>query len=212
MLLKCCPQSVSRFVKLRSGRGQFSLQSQRMAMPKNVQTTIQLCSFQMLARFCSKFFRLGLSSTWTKNMHCMWWVSKRQRNQRSNCHHSLGCGESKGVPGKKSTFASLTMLKALTVWISTNWKILKEMRVRDHLACLLRNLYTGQKANGELDLEPPTGSKQKGVRHGCVASPAYLTLCRARHVRCGPGWMASWIRISWRNINSLTHAEDTTLM
>ena len=126
MLLKCCPQSVSRFVKLRSGRGQFSFQFQRKAMPKNVQTTIQLCSFHMLARFCSKSFRLGLSSTWTKNILCMGWVSKRQRNQRSNCHHSLGCGESKGVPGKKSTFASLTMLKALTVWISTNcgkfWK------------------------------------------------------------------------------------------
>ena len=123
----------------------------------------------------------------------------------------FGLWRKQGSSRKKSTFASLTMLKALTVWISTNWKILKEMRVRDHLACLLRNLYTGQKANGELDLEPPTGSKQKGVRHGCVASPAYLTLCRARHVRCGPGWMASWIKISWRNINSLTHAEDTTL-
>ena len=42
---------------------QFSFQSQRRAVPKNVQTTIQLCSFHMLARYCSKSFRLGFNST-----------------------------------------------------------------------------------------------------------------------------------------------------
>ena len=45
-----------------------------------------------------------------------------------------------------TTSASLTMLKPLTVWITTNWKILKEMRIPDHLTCLLRNLYAGQEA------------------------------------------------------------------
>ena len=38
------------------------------------------------------------------------------------------------------------MPKALTVWITTNWKILKEMRIADHLTGLLRNLYAGQEA------------------------------------------------------------------
>ena len=47
---------------------------------------------------------------------------------------------------KTSTSASLTMLKPLTMWITTNWKILKEMRIPDHLTCPLRNLCTGQKA------------------------------------------------------------------
>ena len=46
---------------------------------------------------------------------------------------------------KKSLSASLTILKPLTVWITTNWKILKEMELPDHLTCLLRNLYAGQK-------------------------------------------------------------------
>ena len=45
-----------------------------------------------------------------------------------------------------TTSASLTMLKPLTVWITTNYKILKEMRIPDHLTCLLRNLYMGQGA------------------------------------------------------------------
>ena len=31
--------------------------------------------------------------------------------------------------------------KPLTVWITTNWKVLKEMEIPDHLTCLLRNLY-----------------------------------------------------------------------
>ena len=38
------------------------------------------------------------------------------------------------------------MPKPLTVWITTNWKILKEMGLPDHLTCLLRNLYAGQEA------------------------------------------------------------------
>ena len=52
--VKCCTQCVSKFGKLRSGhrtrRGQFSFQSQREAMPKNVQTTTQVHSSHMLAK------------------------------------------------------------------------------------------------------------------------------------------------------------------
>ena len=51
-----------------------------------------------------------------------------------------------GNSRKTSVSASLIMLKPLTVQITTNWKILKEMRVPDHLTCLLRNLYVGQEA------------------------------------------------------------------
>ena len=45
----------------------FDLQSQRKAIPKNVQTTGQLHSLHMLARTCSKSFKLGFSSTWLEN-------------------------------------------------------------------------------------------------------------------------------------------------
>ena len=48
---------------------------------------------------------------------------------------------------RKILFSTLlTMPKPLTVWITTNWKILKEMGIPDHLTCLLRNLYAGQEA------------------------------------------------------------------
>ena len=46
---------------------------------------------------------------------------------------------------KTSTSASLTMLKSLTLWITTNWNILKEMEIPDHLTCILRNLYASKK-------------------------------------------------------------------
>ena len=39
------------------------------------------------------------------------------------------------------------------------WKILKEMGIPDHLTCLLRNMYAGQEAQLELDVEQQTGSK-----------------------------------------------------
>ena len=48
------------------------------------------------------------------------------------------------VPEKTSISALLTMPKLLTVWTTTNWKILKEIGIPDHLTCPLRNLYAGQ--------------------------------------------------------------------
>ena len=71
---------------------------------------------------------------------------------------SVGSSKKKENSRKTST-ALLTMPKPLTVWITTNWKILKEMGIPDHLTCLLRNLYAGQKAIFKLDMEQQTGSK-----------------------------------------------------
>ena len=46
--------------------------------------------------------------------------------------------------------ALLIMPKPLTVWITINWKILKEMGIPDHMTCLLRNLYVGQEATARI--------------------------------------------------------------
>ena len=72
---------------------------------------------------------------------------------------SAGSLKSKRVPEKTSISALLTMPKPLTVWITTNWKILQVMGIPDHLTCRLRNLYAGQEATLELDMEQQTGSK-----------------------------------------------------
>ena len=59
---------------------------------------------------------------------------------------SAGSWEKQESSRKTSTSALLTIPKSLTVWITINWKILKEMGIPDHLSCLLRNLYAGQEA------------------------------------------------------------------
>ena len=64
------------------------------------------------------------------------------------------------------------MPKPLTAWITTNWKILKEMGIPDHLTCLLRNLYAGQ----ETTVRTGNGSEQKKEYIKAVyCHPAYLT-------------------------------------
>ena len=73
---------------------------------------------------------------------------------------------------KTSTSTLLAMPKPLTVWITTNWKILKEMGIPDHLTCLLRNLYASQEAT----VKTGHGTTDwfqigKGVHQGCILSP-----------------------------------------
>ena len=71
----------------------------------------------------------------------------------------------------------LTMPKPLTVWITINWKILKEMEIPDHLTCLLRNLYTDQEAT----VRAGHGTTDwfqigKGECQGCILSPCFFNL------------------------------------
>ena len=73
---------------------------------------------------------------------------------------------------KTSTSALLTMPKPLTVWITTNWELLKEMGKPDHLTCLLRNLYADQEAT----VRTGHGTTDwfqigKGILQGCILLP-----------------------------------------
>ena len=65
---------------------------------------------------------------------------RKTSDQIANIHGSSRKQESSR---KTSTSALLTMPKPLSVWITTNWIILKETGLPDHLTCLLRNLYAG---------------------------------------------------------------------
>ena len=106
------------------------------------------------------------------------------------------------------------MTKPLTVWITTNWKILKEMGIPDYLACLLRNLYAGQEATVRTG-HGTTGWLQigKGVCQGCVLSPCLFNFYAEYIMRnAGLEEAQAGIKIAGRNINDFRYADDTTLM
>ena len=78
---------------------------------------------------------------------------------------------------KTSTSALLITPKLLTVWITTNLKILKELGILDHLACLLRYLYVDQEATVRTSHRTITRFQiGKGVRQGCMLSPCLFNL------------------------------------
>ena len=88
------------------------------------------------------------------------------------------------------------------------------MRISDHLTCLLRNLYAGQKATVR------TGHRTtdwfqigKGLRQGSILSPCLFNFCAEYIMRnAGLEEAQAGIKIAARNINNLRYADDTTLM
>ena len=106
------------------------------------------------------------------------------------------------------------MPKPLTVWITINWKILKEMGISDHRACLLRNLCAGQEAT----VRTGHGTTDwfqigKGVCQCCILS-LWLFNLHADYIMRNAGLeeAQAGIKISGRNINNLRYADDTTLI
>ena len=92
------------------------------------------------------------------------------------------------------------------------WKILKEMGIPDHLICLLKNQYAGQKATVKT-VHGTTDWCQigKGICQGCILSPCLFNLyaeyimqnARLDEAQAG-------IKITGRNVNNFRHADDTT--
>ena len=100
------------------------------------------------------------------------------------------------------------------MWITTNWKILKEMGMPDHLTCLLRNLYAGQEAtnrtrHGTMDWF----QIGKGACQGYIL-PHCLFNLYAEYIMSDAGLdeAQAGVKIARRNINSFRYADDTTLM
>ena len=127
---------------------------------------------------------------------------------------STGSWKKQESSRKTSISVLLTMPKPLTVWITTNWKILKEKGIPDHLTCLLRNLYAGEEAT----VSTGHGTTDwfqigKEVHQGCILSPCLFNLYGEyilRNARLDEA--QAGIKIAGRNINNLRYADDTTLM
>ena len=93
--------------------------------------------------------------------------------------------------------------KPLTVWITTNWKILKDMGMPDQLPCILRNLYVGQEAT--VITKPGTTDCfqiGKRVHQSWILSPCLFNLYAEYIIwNTGPDEAWAWIKIAGKNIN-----------
>ena len=113
---------------------------------------------------------------------------------------------------KNIYFCFIDYVKAFDcVYHNKLWKVLKEMGIRDHLTCLLRNLYAGQEATVRTG-HGTTDCFQigKGVCQGCILSPCLFNLY-AEHIMQNAGLdeAQAGIKIAGRNINKLRYANDT---
>ena len=164
MLWKCCTQYASKFGKLssghRTGKGQFSFQSQRKAMQKNAQTTTQFYSSHMLAKKCSKFSKPGFSSMWTENFQMFELDLEKAEEPDIKFPTSVGPSKKQGSSRKTSTFVLLTMPKSLTVWITTNCgKFWKRLEYQTTWPASWEICMQIKKQQLEPDIEQQTGSK-----------------------------------------------------
>ena len=114
-------------------------------------------------------------------LHCL------HLNHSSNCHVYVGSWNKQRNSRKASISASLF---TLTVWITTNQKILKEMGLLDHIICLLRNLYAGQETTVRTEQRTTDWFKLgKGYDKDMYCHPAYLTSMQS----------TSWEMLDWMN-------------
>ena len=125
-------------------------------------------------------------------------------------------GSMKKQESSRKTFISalLTMPKPLTVWITINCGKFFKRWAYQTTTCLMRNLYAGQEAT----VRTGHGTRDwfqigKRVHQGYILSPCLFNLYAEKiMLYAGLDDTQAAIKIARRNINSLTYADDTTLM
>ena len=162
MLSKCCTQYASKFGKLshghRTGKGQFSFQSQRKAMPKNAQITAQLHSSHMLVML--KILQARLQQYVNRELPDVQLVLKKAEEPEIKLPTSAGSLKKQESSRKTSTSAWLTMPKSLTVWITINCgKFWKRREYQTTWPASWETYMQVRKQQLELDMEQQTGSK-----------------------------------------------------
>ena len=113
---------------------------------------------------------------------------------------------------KNIYFCFIDYAKAFDLWITTNWKILQEMGIPDHLTCLLRNLYAAQEATVRTGRGTDWFQIGKGIHQGYILSHCLFNLYAEyimRNTRLDEA--QAGIKITGRNINNLRYADDTNL-
>ena len=163
MVSKCCPQYASKSGKLssshRTGKGQFSFQSQWKAMPNKVQTTTQLHSSHMLPKQCSKFSKPVFNRTWAMNFQMFKLDLEKAEKPEIKLSTSARSLKKQESFRETSISALLTIPKPLTVWITINCgKFWKRWEYKTTWPASWETCMQVRKQQLELDMEQ-TGSK-----------------------------------------------------
>ena len=134
MLWKCCTQYASKCGKLssghRTGKGQFSFQSQRKAMPKNVQFYHTIALISHASKIMLLILQARFSSTWTKNF--LMFKLNLEKSEEPEIKLPTSVESQKRQENSRKTSALLTTPKPLTVDHNKLRKILKEMGIPVH--------------------------------------------------------------------------------
>ena len=179
MLSKCCTQYASKF-----GKQQWSQDWKRsIFIPIPKKGNAKECSkyhtialFSHTGKILLKILQARLQQYVNHELPMFKLDLKKAEEQEIKLPTSVGSLKKQKSSRKTSASALLTMPKPLTVWITANWKILKEMRIPDHLTCLLRNLYAGQEARVRTGHGTTHWFQiREGVRQSCALTPCLLT-------------------------------------
>ena len=145
MLWKCCTQYTSQFIELRSGHRTGNVSFHSIPKEDNAKECSNYCTIALISHVSKvmlKILQARLQQYVNHELRCKLDLEKAEE-PKIKLPTSFGSSKKQESSRKTSTSASLTMPKPLTVWITTNWKILQEMGIPDHLTCLLRNVYAG---------------------------------------------------------------------
>ena len=162
MLWKCYTQYASKCGKLssghRTGKGQFSFQSQRNATPKNVQTTTQLHSSHMLVML--KILQARFQHYMNREPPDVQAGLEKAEEPEIKLPTSAGSSKKQESCRKTSISALLTRPKPSTLWITINCgKFWKRWEYQTIWPASWETCMQVRKQQLELDMEPQTGSK-----------------------------------------------------
>ena len=140
-------------------------------MAKNAQISAQLHASHMLEKWCSKFSKPSFSSTWTMKFQMFKLDLENSEDPEIKLPTSVGSSKQQESSRKSHTAVLLTMPAFDCVDHNKLWKVLQEMGIPDHLACLLRNLCAVQEATVR------TGHGTTAVAAAAKMLQSCLTLC-----------------------------------
>ena len=164
MLFKCCTQYARKFGKFssghRTGKGQFSFQSQRKAIPKNAQATTQLHSSHNASKVMLKILQARLQQYVSQELPDFKLVLEKAEEPEIKLPISAGSSKKQESFRKTSISALLTMPKPLTVWITINCgKFWRRWEYQTTWPASWETCMQVRKQQLEVDMEQQTGSK-----------------------------------------------------